>query len=128
MVARADDSGEKRRDAALAALVARRPGLVRAVQRAAVRLAAGGGEVTADDLRAAVPLPPGVHPAVFGAAVRGLATAGVLVRVGYRHSKRPESHARPVAVWRAADPGRLLAWLVTHPETSDDTEGGRCDG
>lgn len=126
MVARRDDTGEGRRDAALAALTARRPKLVRDLQRAAVRLALRHWEVTADDLRAVVPIPDGVRPAVVGAAVRGLASAGVLVRVGYRNSKRPAAHARPVAVWRVADVAAADAWLVTHPAI-EDTEAEATD-
>lgn len=108
-------SGGQLRDAALAALAARRPALVRDIQRAAVRLALDRGELTADDLRAAVTIPPGIRPVVVGAAVRMLAVAGILVHAGYRKSLRPVAHRRPLAVWRLADAARAAAWLADHP-------------
>lgn len=107
--------GEALRDAALALLAAHRADLVRDLQRAALVLAIARDTITADDIRAAVPIPPGVRPVVVGAALRPLAVAGYLRRVGYRASARPVAHARPLAVWALADDAGAAAWLTAHP-------------
>ena len=114
------DTGEARRDAALTVLAARRPALIRDIQRAAVRLALDAGTLTADDLRARVPIPAGIRPAVVGSAVRMLAVAGILAHTGYQRSVRPVAHARPLTVWRLADAARAAAWLAAHPPLSTD--------
>lgn len=110
-------TGADLRDRALNLLAARRPALVRDIQRAAVRLALdpGRADLTADDLRAAVPIPAGIRPHVVGTAVRALAVAGILRHDGYRLSTRPVAHCRPVTVWTLADRAAALAWLAAHP-------------
>jgi hypothetical protein len=112
--------GERRRDAALSLLRVRRAALVRDLTRAAVRLALERGTVTADDVRAVVPIPEGIRPVVVGAAFRDAALAGILRRTGYRPSTRPAAHARPLAVWQLADQAAALAWLDTHPPLDTD--------
>jgi hypothetical protein len=107
--------GEARRDAALTLLRSRRAALVRDLTRAAVRIALDRDTLTADDVRAIVPIPEGIRPAVLGAAIRELAVAGILRRIDYRRSSRPEAHARPLAVWQLADRGAAVAWLAAHP-------------
>lgn len=107
--------GEVRRDAALNLLRQRRAALVRDLTRAAVRLALTGDDITADDVRAVVPIPEGIKPVVVGAAMRDLADTGIIRRVGYRNSQRPEAHARPLSVWRLADAAAAHAWLAAHP-------------
>lgn len=116
----AGPSGEALRDAALALLRTHRAALVRALSRAAVRIALERGTVTADDVRHAVPIPAGIRPVVVGAAVRDVATAGVLRRVGYRPSARPEAHARPLTVWQLSDEPTGRAWLAAHPPLTTD--------
>jgi hypothetical protein len=112
--------GEARRDAALNLLRVHRAAIVRDLTRAAVRLALELGEVTADELRAKVTIPPGIRPVVVGAVFRDLADAGILCRVGYRNSKRAAAHARPVSIWRLVDSEAALAWLAAHPPLSTD--------
>jgi hypothetical protein len=109
--------GEACRDAALNLLRVHRAAIIRDLTRAAVRLALERGEITADDVRAVAPIPPGIRPVVVGAAIRDLADAGIIHRVGYRNSTRPAAHARPLAVWRLADAAAALAWLAAHPPT-----------
>lgn len=109
------DSGETRRDAALLLLAACRLALVRDIQRAAVRLALTAETFTADDLRAAVDIPPGVNPKVVGAAVRALAGADIIRKAGTKNSTRKEAHARPNAVWKLADRVKATAWLAVNP-------------
>jgi hypothetical protein len=112
--------GEARRDAALNLLRAHRADLVRDLTRAAVRLALERHEITADDVRAVVPIPPGIKPVVVGAVFRDLADAGIIRRVGFRNSTRPAAHARPLSLWRLADADAALAWLDAHPPTPAD--------
>jgi hypothetical protein len=112
--------GEALRDAGLALLRAHRAALVRDLTRAAVRIALDRGELTADDVRAAVPIPDGIRPVVVGAAIRDAADAGIIRRVGYRPSARAVAHARPLAVWALVDAAAALAWLAAHPPIPAD--------
>ena len=107
--------GEARRDEALAILNRTRRATIRTLQRAAINLALTCGKITADDLRAVVSIPPGIDPVVVGAAVRGLAVAGVLKRDGYKRSARPVAHCRPVAEWTLVDRGHAIDWLSVNP-------------
>lgn len=95
--------GEARRDAALNLLRVRRADLIRRCTVAALRVALERGEVVADDVRAAVPIPPGVSPKLVGYVFRDLEDARILRRVRFRNSTRPASHARPLSVWALAD-------------------------
>jgi hypothetical protein len=117
--------GERRRAAALAALAERRAALVRRAQRALLRQLLDTGEATADDVRAAVPLPDGIGPRCYGAVPLPLADAGIIRHAGYRPTRRPAGHARPIAVWALADRDAARAWLSTHPELPgpDPSEG-----
>lgn len=106
--------GEHLRDEALDALRIRRAAVVRDLTRAALRLALERGTLTADDVRAVVPIPPGIRPCVAGAAIRD--AAGILTQTGeYVRSRRPVAHARPLPVWRLADATGAAAWLTAHP-------------
>lgn len=96
-------AGEARRDAALNLLRARRANLVRECTAAALRVALDRGEVSADDVRAAVTIPPDISPKLVGVVFRDLADAGILRRSGFRNSTRPAAHARPLSVWSLAD-------------------------
>ena len=107
---------ERRRDAAHALLAERRARLVRLAQRALLAHLLDAGTATADDVRAAVPLPHGIDPRVYGAAPDPLVEAGAIHHAGYTRSCRPVAHARPVVVWELADRDAAVAWLATHPE------------
>lgn len=106
--------GEARRDAALNHLRVHRGELIRQFQAAAVRFALERGEVCADDVRPLVPIPPGTSPKLVGTVFRDLSDAGILRNVGYRKSRRPVAHARPLTVWALADAGKANAWLESH--------------
>jgi hypothetical protein len=97
------DDRESLKQAAHRLLRACRAALVRRAQRALLSRLLDTGEATADDVRDVVPLPDGISPRVFGAAPKELATAGIIVAAGYRKSRRPEAHARPVTVWHLRD-------------------------
>src|SRR5437016_4857898 len=106
--------GEGHRDDALNLLRVRRAELIRDCTSAALRVALDRGEVTADDVRALVPIPPNISPKLVGVVFRDLADAGILRRSGFRNSNRPAAHARPLSVWRLADAAAASAWLTAH--------------
>ncbi|MFO0821976.1 MAG: hypothetical protein U0792_02470 [Gemmataceae bacterium] len=106
--------GERRRDAALNLLRVRRADLIREFTAAALRVALERGEVCADDVRPLVAIPDGISPKLVGCVFRDLADAGILRRVGFRNSARPAARARPLSVWRLADPAEATARLAAH--------------
>lgn len=67
------------------------------VSKAILRFAPGVA-FTSDDLRKRVRGEG--HPNTWGASLHNACRAGLLVHEGFRRSKRPESHARVVAIWR----------------------------
>jgi hypothetical protein len=117
------NEGERRRDEALTLLRDRRAALVRRLQRAYIDLLLMDGPITSDPLRAAVPLPSGTDPRVVGAAVRALATAGLIHRAGLARSTRPEAHGRDLPLWQIADPAAAAGWLADHPEPPEPDQG-----
>ena len=115
--------GLARRDVAHRLLAARRDVFVRRGRRALLRaMLAGNGVATADDVRAAVPLPPGVNPKLFGPVPTELVAAGVIAADGYAKSNRPEAHARPVQVWRLVDRAAAERWLRENPDLPDPAQ------
>lgn len=90
--------------------------LIRRARRAMVRQALSHGRVTIDTARAAVPVPIGFDPKLFGAVPGPLAQAGILRRVGFTNTARPEGHARPVSVWDLADAHAGATWLQGNPD------------
>ena len=120
MLPGASPEGEARRDAALALLRARRRSIIRECERAAVLAALDHGAVTADDVRAVVAIPPGMNPKLVGVVFRDLADAGILRRDGYRQSRRPAAHARPLSVWRLTDAAAAWGWLAANPSLPID--------
>ncbi len=69
-----------------------------AAWRAIVRLAHHGAEFTADDVTAEVG--PAPSNGAAGALFRAARSAGLIVRVGYRTSRRVSRHGGVQAVWR----------------------------
>ena len=53
---------------------------------------------TTDDLHSLLPTPD--HPNWFGILMASLKNKGLVERVGYQPSRRPESNGRAIAVWR----------------------------
>jgi hypothetical protein len=49
-----------------------------------------------------LPTPP--DPRAWGSVIQRAARRKVIVRVGYRSTKVPPAHAKPMSVWRLADP------------------------
>lgn len=113
--------GQTRKLDARALLEARREVYVLRGRRALLGALLDRGEATADDVRAAVDLPEEINPVCLGAVPGPLAQAGIIERVGFAESRRPDAHARPVSVWRLADRDAALAWLAVHPDRPDPT-------
>lgn len=112
--------GERRKNAALDLLAARREVFVRRGQRALLAvLLEGAPTATADDVRAAVELPPDLDPRLLGAVPRTLALAGIVRRVDFQKSCRPERHASFVGLWELADRQAAIEWLARNPEPPD---------
>lgn len=103
---------------------ANHPAFLNAACRVFLKLALNGQDVTADAIRDNVALPTEVHPATFGAVPRILARARLIHRIGFAPSTRPESHARPLSVWRLVDGKAADAelWLSNHPASALETE------
>lgn len=111
--------GERRRDAALDLLRERRAVYVRRAQRALLTAALDRGTGTADDVAAAMDLPPDLDGRLLGAAPGALAHAGLICLAGYVRSTRPERHASVIAVWTLADRAAAVAWLRDNPDLPD---------
>jgi hypothetical protein len=118
--------GAARKRAALDLLAVRRRVLVRHGRRALLVRLLDAGTATADDVRDAVQLPPGVRPVLMGAVPGPLAEAGIIMGAGYATTRRAEAHARPVTVWTLADRAAALAWLDAHPDLPDDDTPRQC--
>jgi hypothetical protein len=69
-----------------------------------------------DDVRAAVELPPGLNPKLFGAGPKDLAESGIIRSGGFVRTARPQGHARPVLFWELADRAAAPTWLVDPPD------------
>jgi hypothetical protein len=113
--------GERRQRAALDLLAVRREALVRRGRRALLLRLLAAGAATADDVRVAVELPPGVGPRLFGAVPGKLAGDGIIQPAGYAATGRPQAHARPISVWALADRAAALDWLHDHPDITNPT-------
>jgi len=119
--ARAD--GERRKDAAHAALEARRAVLIRRARRALLVHLLDAGIATADDVAERIgPTGAGIAAQWRGPVPIPLARDGIIRRAGYTTSRRPTRHASVIAVWELADRAAALAWLARHPDLPDPPE------
>lgn len=109
--------GERLRIDVLDALESRREVYVLRGRRALLDALLCSGTATADDVRDAVKLPPGINPKLFGAVPSALAKLGVIQQAGFVKTCRAVGHARPVAVWELADREAAVQWLADHPDT-----------
>lgn len=69
-----------------------------AAEHAITQLAASGAVFTSDDVHDRIGSPPGHRNAVGGVFIAA-SKRGEIRPVGYRNSRRPEAHARPVREW-----------------------------
>ena len=111
--------GLRRKDVAIIRLAARHSGLIRQARRALLIELLAHNRATIDDVRRVVPCPDGVSPKAFGAMPKELARDRIIEHDGFAKSTRPQSHARPVSVWRLIDRAGAEAWLATHAELPD---------
>jgi len=111
--------GEARKLDAHALLEAHREVYVLRGRRALLARLLDAPEATADDVRDAVELPDEINPVCLGVVPGPLARAGIIERVGFDESRRPDAHARPISVWRLADRAAALGWLAAHPDRPD---------
>jgi hypothetical protein len=81
--------------------------------------ALAAGAATADDVAAAVDLPPDLDGRLLGAAPGALVRAGLLDLRGYVRSCRPTRHASVQAVWALADRDGAALWLAENPDLPD---------
>jgi hypothetical protein len=72
------------------------PELVARIRAKARELAAGGKQITTDDIHKAMPLPAGVDGRILGAAFYPRKD---WMKTGYVPSVRKENHSRPIARW-----------------------------
>lgn len=108
--------GARRKGDALTNLEGFREPLVTAGRRALLQTLLTRDAATADDVRELVPVPPGVDPKAFGAVPAGLARDGIIRRLGFTQTSRPQAHARPVSIWGLADRGKAERWLLENPD------------
>lgn len=109
--ARPPSEGERRRDEGLQRTThaGQHPWLTQA-RRAALLHAARHGQVTAEDVRKAVPIPEGVHPSAMGAVFR----TDLLEPQGLAQAEHAEGHARTIRTWALTEKGR--AWAAAQGE------------
>lgn len=74
---------------------------------------------TIDDVRAAVPVPPGVNPKAFGAVPGPLAERRIIKAARYVKTGRAVGNKRPVTLWKLADRSAAAARLAAHPGLPD---------
>jgi hypothetical protein len=72
------------------------PELVKRLRAKARELAAGGREITSDDVHEAHPIPSGIDPRIMGAVFHPRSD---WVRVGSQQSRRKENHGRWITRW-----------------------------
>lgn len=73
-------------------------------------------EFTSDDVQKILTVTP-THVNSIGAVFHAAASRGIIERVGYRQSERPEAHARVVAVYRGTE--AFLSGQAREPERTD---------
>ena len=110
------DEGEATKQGRLAMLREQRAVYVRRGQRALLAQLLESKTATADDVRWAVELPPGIDARCLGGVPGPLARAGIIRSRGYMPSARPERHASPIQVWELADRAAAIDWLAANDE------------
>jgi len=115
----ATTEGERRKLDSHAMLEARREVHVLRGRRALLQQLLNTGQATADDVRDAVELPSEVRPVCLGAVPGPLARAGIIRRVGFVKTGRPDAHARPISLWELGDRDAAVRSLAAHPDRVD---------
>jgi len=120
--------GERLKAGALEIPGARRDRYVLRGRRALLERLLRDGVATADDVRDAVELPPGIGPKCFGAVPGPLRRAGIIAPAGFCKTCRPAAYARPVIVWTLADREAAQRWLEEYPDLPDPGEHDQGNG
>lgn len=125
MIRAEDDPNNKQRagrqrgralmDAAHAVLEARREWFLIQARRELLAVLLERGTASADDVRERLKLPANIGPVCLGAVPKPLALAGIIRRISFVASARPEAHARPVSLWELVDAHAARQWLADHP-------------
>jgi hypothetical protein len=114
--------GERLKADSLALLEAWREVYVRRGRRAMLEVLLRLGTATADDVRSAIELPPGIDPRCLGSVPGVLAYAKIIRAAGFVRSARPERHASWLQVWALADRNKAMRWLADHLDLEDTFE------
>jgi hypothetical protein len=110
----AEDSPKPDVDSRMLAKTKRRA-VIRLGRRALLETLLRDGRASADDVRDAVELPPGIDPKTFGDIPGPLHRAGVIQPAGYVKTTRPVAHRRPITDWELVDRAAAERWLKAHP-------------
>jgi hypothetical protein len=116
--------GERRKQATLDKLEVIRRIYVRRGRRALLMKLLRDGTATADDVRAAIKLPPGIDPRCLGCVPVALAQARIIRIAGFTRSGRAERNRCTTAVWAIADLAAAVQWLAANPDVPDPPEAG----
>jgi len=88
--------GQKLRDSQLDFFQVRDADFLASCRTLAVEVCQQVGTVSINDIRAAIPLPIGTHPSVFGAVFKDKRFKAC----GYTEATHPQAHARVVRVYQ----------------------------
>lgn len=96
----------------------------RRLQGVILRYALYRGDVHADDVRAVLPVPEGIHPNIVGRAFIALESAGLIAPAGFERSRRRKRHSGISRRWRVVDAAGARAYLRALAGTGDDVLAG----
>ena len=108
--------GERRKEEAFNTLEAHRARLILAGRRALLLSALRNGSATADDVRDAVKVPPGINPKFLGTVPSPFAKANIIRAKRQVKTRRPVGHARFITEWEITNSVAAMEWLQTNPE------------
>jgi hypothetical protein len=120
------DEGDDRKRRATSRVARARRVWTRRIQRAFLALLMERQTGIVDDIRGRVKPPTDAGTALWGAATLGLALRGLIRRVEFTPSSRPERHGCFIGVWTLnVEHAKARHWLDTHrdlpePEPGDD--------
>lgn len=92
---RTAEVGRRLRDSQLALFEIRQAEFLESCRALAIEICKRKGEVSINDIRARISVPPGVHPSVLGSVFKTKAFSVV----GYTEAAHPQAHARIVRVY-----------------------------
>ena len=93
---------------------------LRQLQATILRLGLHGGDLHADQVVDALPVPGDVHANTVGAAFSGLEAAGLIQAVGFERSIRASRHRGVSRAWRVCDAFGARGYLRVLANSGDD--------